>query len=54
MTEEAFMKRVWALRWGKRHRLTAALFAGAMAACGVQDTDSVGESLESPRRPRRL
>jgi hypothetical protein len=48
MTEEVFMKRVWALRWGKRHLLIAALFAGSMAACGVQDTDSVGESLDVP------
>ena len=48
MTEEVFMKRVRALRWGKRHLLLAALFAGSMAACGVQDTDSVGESLDVP------
>jgi hypothetical protein len=47
MTEEAFMKRACALRWGKRHLLIAA-FAGSMAACGVQDTDSVSESLDVP------
>jgi len=47
MTEKAFMKTVWPLRWGKRHLLITALFAGSMVACGVQDADPVGAPLEA-------
>jgi len=42
------MTRACALRWGKRHLLIAALFAGSTAACGIQDADSVGDPLGIP------
>jgi hypothetical protein len=48
MTEVAIITRACAPRWGKRHLLIAALFAGSMAACGVRDADSVGEPLGIP------
>lgn len=48
MTEKTFMNSVGPLRWGKRHLLITALFAGSVAACGVQDADSVAEPLGIP------